>query len=63
VRLLRKDPKDRIFIQEARHALWFILVEDFMPSDFGMIQRFLDAPNYFDEVEWKHFDSEPFDYF
>ncbi|OYT77870.1 MULTISPECIES: hypothetical protein [Pseudomonas] len=63
VQLLRKDPKDRMFIQEARHALWFILVEDFMPSDFGMIQRFLDAPNYFDEVKWKHFDSEPFDYF
>jgi serine/threonine protein kinase len=59
-RLLRKNPEQRMFIQEARHALWFVLVEDFMPLDIGMVERFLDDPNYFDEVKWKHFKVEHF---
>lgn len=62
-RLLQKKPQDRMFIQDARNALWFILVEEFNPTDLAMINRFLDEPNYFDEVQWKHFNSEPFDYF
>lgn len=61
VQLLQKKPQDRMFIQKARQALWFILVEDFMPTDLGMIRRFLDEPTYFEEVKWKHLNSEPWD--
>lgn len=62
-RLLRKNHVDRMFIQDARFALWFILVEDFLPTDTKLINRFLDKPSHFDEVSWRHFSTEPFDYF
>jgi hypothetical protein len=60
MQLLQKT-QDRIFIQKARQAPWFVLVEDFMPTDLGMIKRFLNEPNYFEAVKWKHFNSEPWD--
>lgn len=57
--LLVKEPRDRMFIQTARHVLWFILVERFEPDDIGMVARFLRDPLSFNEVTWKYFDSDP----
>jgi len=61
-RLMCKNPSDRMFIQNARLALWFILVEEFAPTDPQVISEFLDSPTHYEGVKWNHFRSEPFDY-
>ncbi|CAH0165125.1 hypothetical protein SRABI70_00866 [Pseudomonas sp. Bi70] len=60
--LLHKDPSQRMFIQTARQVLWFVLVEEFEPNDVGMVARFLKDPLGFNEVQWKHFESDPLAY-
>ena len=57
--LLVKEPRERMFIQIARHVLWLILVEEFEPDDVGMVARFLRDPLGFKEVNWKYFESDP----
>jgi len=57
--LLRKEPRERMFIQIARQVLWFILVEKFEPDNVAMVARFLSDPLSFKEANWKYFDSDP----
>lgn len=61
-RLMSVDPENRMFIQEARFALWFIMVEEFRPDSFEEIHKFLDSPTHYTGVKWKHFTVEEFDY-
>lgn len=58
-RLLAKDQRARMSIQTARQVLWIIREEDFEPTDHGLIQRFLNDPDGFNEVPWKYFETDP----
>ncbi|WP_017738153.1 hypothetical protein [Pseudomonas sp. CBZ-4] len=57
-RLLISNQQKRMAIQTARHVLWIILEEDFEPTDYGLIQRFLNNPYDFNEVHWKKYESD-----
>ena len=57
-RLMCTRPSERMRIMDARFALWFILVEDFMPTDPQEISNFLESPAYFEGRVWKHFKVE-----
>ncbi|WP_282361080.1 hypothetical protein [Pseudomonas sp. PS01300] len=58
-RLLTKDHRQRMSIQTARQVLWFILVEDFEPTDYRQTQIFLNNPYGFKGVRWKYFETDP----
>lgn len=60
-RLMCKKPSERMRIMDARFALWFILIEDFMPADPHEISEFLDSPTYYKGRVWKHFKVEEYD--
>ncbi len=61
-RLMKVDPSERMSIQNARHALWFVIVEGFRPTDYSVINKFLMSPLYYDGVAWKYFKVVDFDY-
>lgn len=60
-RLMCKSPFERMRIVDARYALWFILVEGYMPTDPREINEFLESPAYYDGRVWKHFKVEHYD--
>lgn len=59
--LMCTNPYERMLIQNARFALWFILVEDFMPTNPHEISKFLESPTYYEGRAWKHFKFEQYD--
>lgn len=61
-RLMRVEPSERMFIQDARHAIWFVIVEGFRPTDYVEMDKFLKSPDNYKGVTWKYFKTEDFDY-
>lgn len=59
-RLMCTNPFERMRIVDARYALWFILIEGFMPTDLREINKFLDSPAYYDGRVLKHFKIEQY---
>lgn len=60
-RLMCTKPSERMRIMDARFALWFILVEDFRPTDPSEIDQFLKSPAYYEGRVWTHFKVEQYD--
>jgi len=61
IQLMRSNPSERMSISKARHALWFILVEQFYPTERSEILAFLKNPNYHTGCKWQHYTIEEFD--
>ncbi len=59
-RLMKLDPSERMSIQCARIALWFVIAENFRPTDPKEIYVFLDSPYDYKGVTWRHFNSDHF---
>lgn len=61
-RLLSENPTERLDIQKARFAIWFVVVEGFLPESDREINNFLRSPTYYEGQKWKFFTVEEFDY-